>query len=339
MHIIDVSAPSNPTLLGVYAQAAISEPAIAVSNDHVFAKSDNGVQVIDISTPNAPQQVAMIQAPGIGGIGVVQNYLFTSQLILVEDMPYHFEWIVYDISDPVHPSQFGSIGEQASTTWFKTSGSYLYAVNAEGLSIFEASNPARLEKIAFYAGGYDSYYGTSLLLNKNYVFLLAGSMDVAPKFGLHILWFSTPVRKKLSTDNPEILAMPNGPAYAFPANTFSQPVTVTHQARYPKNIPAVGSLTATDLVFKVQAHDETGQLAQPQSPYALTIPYTSKQVASIIPETLSLYFWDGDMWQRETSSHVDLERQVITAQPNRMGLWAVLGESRHLYFPDVRSNR
>lgn len=56
-----------------------------------------------------------------------------------------------------------------------------------------------------------------------------------------------------------------------------------------------------------------------------------------IESTLALYTWDGSRWLREQASSVDPSRHTVSATPNRLGLWAVLGETHRVILPVVWS--
>jgi hypothetical protein len=124
----------------------------------------------------------------------------------------------------------------------------------------------------------------------------------------------------------------------FPANTFAETVIITHTAFLPADAPS----PAADLVdigrfYGIEAiYGSTGQPAQP-SPgrtYTVTISYSEEEKGPVIEDTLALYYWNGDQWVPETSS-VDATNRTVTATPDHLSTWAVLGETRHVYLPIV----
>lgn len=329
IHMVDVSNPKAPHLRGVYTNASVDyyEPTVAISNEYVFVSVYNqGIWVIDFTDPSEPERVAVIDIAG--PMTVVQEHLFVFQW---DPLNNRNELAVYNVSDPAHPDLIHSLPFQGYVGSLTSMNSYIYMITSQGLLIFEASTPTKLEQIASYP---EFNHEAFLTLNKNYIFITElGYRDSS----LLTLWFSPPMRKVTTIENTEVLAVPDGPIYSFPAGSFSQPVTVTHQARYPGNTSNTGSLTASGYLFQLQAYPtEMNEVVQPQQPYTLSISYTDDQIRFIIPETLSIYFWDGESWQREESSEVDLQTQIITAEPERLGLWAVMGESRRIYLPTVQ---
>lgn len=63
------------------------------------------------------------------------------------------------------------------------------------------------------------------------------------------------------------------------------------------------------------------------------------ELPPVIEQTLALHTWDGSQWVAEPSSSVDPATNTITATPNHLSLWAVLGETHRIYLPLVMRNR
>ena len=66
--------------------------------------------------------------------------------------------------------------------------------------------------------------------------------------------------------------------------------------------------------------------------------HTDDEKGPAIEGTLALYRWDGSQWVKELSSVVDVDANTVTATPDRLGLWAVLGETRRLFLPVTLRN-
>jgi uncharacterized damage-inducible protein DinB len=54
---------------------------------------------------------------------------------------------------------------------------------------------------------------------------------------------------------------------------------------------------------------------------------------------LGQYAWDGAGWTREPTSSLDPQADTLMAEPDHLGLFAVLGEFRHLYLPLTGNTR
>jgi hypothetical protein len=90
--------------------------------------------------------------------------------------------------------------------------------------------------------------------------------------------------------------------------------------------------------FDVTAvYSDTGQPAHlaPGQTYAVTVHYTDAEKGPAIEDTLALYAWDGSQWVKEPSSAVDPVAKTVTATPDHLSLWAVLGETRWVFLPLV----
>jgi hypothetical protein len=71
------------------------------------------------------------------------------------------------------------------------------------------------------------------------------------------------------------------------------------------------------------------------SSYLITINYTDREKGGAIEDTLGLYWWDGGQWVLEPTSSVDMANNRLTAHPDHMTLFAVMGETKRVYLPLV----
>jgi len=87
-------------------------------------------------------------------------------------------------------------------------------------------------------------------------------------------------------------------------------------------------------------YSDTGQAAQlaPGATYTVTVQYTDDEKGPAIEDTLALYWWDGSQWVKEPSSVLDADVNTVSATPDHLGLWAVLGETRRLFLPVMLRN-
>jgi len=74
------------------------------------------------------------------------------------------------------------------------------------------------------------------------------------------------------------------------------------------------------------------------SSYLITINYTDGEKGGAIEDTLGLYWWDGGQWTLEPTSSVDMANNRLTARPDHITLFAVLGETKRVYLPLVMRN-
>jgi hypothetical protein len=121
----------------------------------------------------------------------------------------------------------------------------------------------------------------------------------------------------------------------FPAGAFTQPAVVTY--RHLWSDQDTGDLVGIDRTFTVDAVDPAvGQPAQlaPGQTLTISVRYSDADRGPTIEETLALYAWDGQQWEREPTSVVDTTADTVTAAPTRLAhLWAVLGRTERLFLP------
>ena len=65
----------------------------------------------------------------------------------------------------------------------------------------------------------------------------------------------------------------------------------------------------------------------PGQTYMITAQCTDAEKGAAIESTLALYDWNGPQWMQEPTSTVNTTSNTITATPNHLSLWAVLGET------------
>lgn len=126
LRLVDVSVPSQPAELG-YSTVVPEPAAIGVRGDfaYVASYSGQGLVVLDISNPTAPQVLG--NAPGMSGewLAVAGDYVF-----LVSD---YFGIYVVDVSTPSQPVHVGTLDLPAGTgehwEWPVVSGNHLFVRN------------------------------------------------------------------------------------------------------------------------------------------------------------------------------------------------------------------
>jgi hypothetical protein len=128
-------------------------------------------------------------------------------------------------------------------------------------------------------------------------------------------------------------------SFAFPGGAFDEAAIVTYGHLWTDQ--KTGGLAGIGHTYDLAAVDADTeapvQLASGQI-YAVTVRYTQAEVGPAIEETLALYSWEGNQWVKEPSSVLDTANNQVTATPNHLSLWAVLGETRRVFLPIVSRN-
>jgi len=228
-----------------------------------------------------------------------------------------------------HNPTFDSLVEQAAASTDPTTRQNLYKQAEQILCVDEA-------------GIIPIYYYTRAVLTKPYV-----QRTFAPLGGEHInKWRITQVQGVIPTGGGQVSSPDTGTALGFPAGAFTATVVMTYtpSTPYPPGTPALTEVanaageeyTGIGHCYDVTAvYSGTGQAAQvaPGQTYSVTIQYTEAERGPAIESTLALYHWSGSQWVKEPTSMVDTVANKVTATPNHLSLWTVLGETNRLYLP------
>lgn len=127
----------------------------------------------------------------------------------------------------------------------------------------------------------------------------------------------------------------------FPVGAVNRNVRITileqgaNDAVSAAAFPPTGDL-AGNLFFDLSAVEEGSSTAVKQfaKPFELTVFYDPTRLGAR-EGTLALYWWNGKRWLREASSAAHPDEDTLTASPDHMTLFALLGEAEHLYLPQI----
>jgi hypothetical protein len=135
--VIDISDPTNPTLLGTYDTPG-NAMGVMVSGDYAFvADFITGLQVIDISDPTNPTLLGTYNTPDYAKrVTVSGDYAF------VADGESGLQ--VIDISDPTSPTLLGNYDTPDNAMDVTVSGDYAFVADSYtgGLLAIDISDPA-----------------------------------------------------------------------------------------------------------------------------------------------------------------------------------------------------
>jgi hypothetical protein len=122
----------------------------------------------------------------------------------------------------------------------------------------------------------------------------------------------------------------------FPIGAFSETVVITQVPQLP--VETGSNLNGIGFFFDLTAASQaTGQPVQPQQTYTISLSYTDAeaQAAAVDERTLALYWWNGSQWVKEATSAANTSANTVTATPNHLSLFAVLGETHRIFMPAV----
>jgi len=324
LEIVDVSNPVNPQTLGEYGTTSEAFSAVYASGDtaYVYAYGYAGgeaheFRVLDVSNPVTPTLVGTLDSDYLYDIQGAGNLIYGLSDLASLD--------IIDVSNPQVPirkTRF-TLDSSGSQLQLKNRLAYI-ALQAGGVEIVDVHDPSSPEKLA----SYDTPGSASAVQAVGDTLYVSDGAG-----GLQVLRYTTWTSKLLEDGSGSLISPYDNVRYDFPEGSFSAPVTVTHVMRARENAPFAGALFNTGHDFDVSAvYRDTGLPAQPQLPYTVTINYSDN---SAFESSLGLYSWDGSRWVPAQSSHVILDQNQVVASPDHFSFWALLGETRRIYFPLV----
>jgi len=123
-----------------------------------------------------------------------------------------------------------------------------------------------------------------------------------------------------------IIQLETGVRMEVASDTFNDTVTIHY---IPQSPTPTGELQHANEFYEIYATDSNGTKTQPNKPYNIAITYDEANLSSGLDESkLALYFKnESGQWTLEPTSSVDIQANVVTANPDHFSEWAVLGEA------------
>ncbi|MDI6809896.1 MAG: FlgD immunoglobulin-like domain containing protein, partial [Candidatus Eisenbacteria bacterium] len=137
-HVIDISNPASPTIVGSVHTPASDGWNVALSGNYAYvADGGPGLRVVDISNPASPTIVgsAYTGSNGAWDVAVSGNYAYVAS---------GFSGLhVVDISNPLSPNVVGIVATPFAADGVALSGSYAYVADRDyGPQVIYISNPS-----------------------------------------------------------------------------------------------------------------------------------------------------------------------------------------------------
>jgi len=281
---------------------------------------------VDVSDPAHPVEVGFYDTPGSAeGVAVLGDYVY------VADGDAGLR--IVDVSDPVHPAEVGFYDTPGYALGVAVLGDYAYVADVwMGLRIVDVSDPVHPAEVGFYNTP-GSAYGVAVSRGYAYVADGNGGLVILRALKDKVIGTIPPTGGSLSSTGGDT-------TFVFAQGAFTETVTLTY--RHLLHDQGKAPLRGVGHTFEVTAeYAGTGQEAQlaPGQTYTVTVRYDDGERGPVREDTLALYSWDGVRWVREPSSVVDGVANVVTAHPDHLSLWAVLGETKQFYLPLLRCKR
>ena len=159
--------------------------------------------------------------------------------------------------------------------------------------------------------------------------------DPPPGDGRGEIWYTSlmgwpPVTNVITSGGGTLASASGETNLTFPPGAVTTDTLVTHT---PAGSPPTGSLFAVN-IFDLSAERVSDGIPVTNfnPPYTITVDY---EAGAAIEDTLGLYWWDGGQWVLEPTSTVDMANNRLTAHPDHMTIFAVMGETKRVYLPLV----
>lgn len=209
MRIIDVSNPSNPTLLSTINLGGDSRDVVVSGYYAYVAARDSGVYVVDVTGPASPVKIKTIKTPRARGISVSDTKIYVaasdSGMGLIDTSDPLNAYIVsytgssvygenvtvngnvagltdygqitfYDVTIPSAPVKKGSTGSlKTGNEGFKIAGNFAYVPDGDSLKIFNITDlmsPTLVSKIK--TGG----YGYTVAISGDYCYVASEATGI-----------------------------------------------------------------------------------------------------------------------------------------------------------------
>ncbi|MFC2172131.1 LVIVD repeat-containing protein [Acidobacteriota bacterium] len=174
LRIVDVSDAYLPFEVG-YTETPYRSGNVAVSGSFAYVGYGNGFMIVDISTPQSPQDVSHVQDFTYGLVTemvALSNYVYLTHW---EGRDSYYGLRIFDCTDPLNPREIGFAVTYYGTQSVAVSGDYAYVISQGGpmasptlyvFHIIDPSNPQMVHQSFYNADPYD------LAIAGNYLYWL-----------------------------------------------------------------------------------------------------------------------------------------------------------------------
>lgn len=323
--ILDVVNPSTPSKVADFPTSPNgTADGLAVAGDNVYvADRWVGLRIVNVADPFQPTQIGVVQPARTAMRVALAGDSLTGAYAYVAGEGFG----VIDVSNPVAPFEVYSTRGASGVA---ARGSYAYVVNGAALRILDMTVPVMPVEVGEIVTPGDA---GEVAVDGDYIYVADGNG------GLAIYQFPPSVTALIPLTGGTLASPFDDVTYTFPPGAFTEPVVVTHTLRLPEAAPPLDGRVGIGRFFDVTAvYSATGQPAQPETAYTVTVGYAGVNLGTLNPAILRLFWWDPDaaQWsQAGISSAVDANAQQVVAHVEHFSLFAVLGEMQRVYLPLV----
>ncbi len=320
--VVDISDPAAPVLVGQYPfNSAITD--LAVLGHYAYILTENKLAVLDITNLQSPQLITTI---------VLSNPLNAIELDYSDGWPYFYvtsenKLYQFRLSNPAQPDQVEQFTTHGSGKNMVIYNDKLYLAHPDwGLEVWAFSYDW-VYPIAYYRGGI-----TDLAVNEAGIYAVGNG-------GLYALRaLQDDISASIDSTGGNLLSTAVDTDFLFGSGTFTETAQL-HYRQFKDEPTGLWGLAGVGHHFELTGvySDTQAPINMTMQPYTVTIDYGGGE-STAVPATLTLYYWNGQQWEAEPSSSINVNTHTLTATLSRFGEFVVLGETYLTYLPDLWHN-
>jgi hypothetical protein len=332
---VDVSSPAAPTP-GFSNNLPASGEHSFISGSYLYvANGTAGLRILNLSDLSEAGKYQNI--PYANAVAVYGNTAYVLNMDTVP--PYSGSanaLYVIDVTNKAAPTYIRKITLNGQTMRLAVDNHSLYATACTGgLHIYDLADPTNPQQSATYT---PPGCAVSAAANDNQVYL---STDWS---GVYSLWYEAPQAGSIPTSGGSLTDESGTVELVFPSGSFSTPTTITIRRPPPQELPPLDNAHSQGVVWGGVYYTATSSGAEPLKPYTVNLFYTHDMITTIVESTLSVFYWSGSVWEKQTSLDgtdlgpvtVDPVNNVVTFSTSRLGAFALFGETHQNYLPTVQ---
>ncbi len=310
----DLTQHANPVRKGVAYIPSGGVSDVEIYQNYAFVPLANAIDLFDISSHMTPTLVMTFSLSGVAGLDTYDHYAY---LVRSNELQ------VRDVGNPYAFSLVNTLPIDGYGYFIFIQSGYAFVTTYTGTHVYDLSTPSAPRYVAF------SPLRGAASVHDNVLYLGAGGD------GLYALWFFIPVRASIPTSGGSLISARDQTTYTLSSGTFSEPITLTHNAVYPGDLAPLPGMKIAGHAFEIQAANAVGAALQPDKPYQISITYTDHELGAIDEARLALYAWDDlqKTWIKEPTSAVDVSNNRLSAEPSHFSIWALMGPVHRLFLP------
>ncbi len=266
LEVMDVRDPADPRVAANLTWGNDWVEDVAVTGDIACVAAGDGVKIVDITTPEKPQEVSQVAMSGfIRGISVIGNQAYVAESYVSEWVPKGL-FAAIDVSDPKVPTVVGTVPMPDDAYDVVLCGDYACVADiTSGLQVVDAAN--LLHPPVVY--GIDLPVAPGNIVIGDYAYVTGGGfmvIDVSDPANAHL------VGSTITPGNAAGLAISG--AYAYVADQYPSGLCVI-DARDPRDPSPVGFASTSSCPFSVVVSGHyayvAGEIYQGLNPGALEV--------------------------------------------------------------------